>query len=224
MLHDAVAISIIQKARQKNVANPNRPCRDFERIFTDFFAEVDFAGRRVLDLGPGQYDFARIVAERGGETDNIDKDPAVVELGRYLGYEVSQENLADFDARRRQASYDGLFCKFAINAFWFYDEGADHAARQADYVQQLDAMLKPGGWGWIAPWNGSKGRCADAGDAARVLRAQAEAFSACGWQGFDLSDTWARHYGVDGAVANHALFIKGLEAPPHLAKAPALMR
>lgn len=217
MLHDAVAIRIIQRARQKNVANPNRPSRDFERIFADFFTRVDFAEQRVIDLGPGQYDFARMIGERGGETDHIDKDPAVVELGRYLGYEVSQENLADFDASGRQGCYDGLFCKFAVNAFWFYEAGADHVCRQSNYVRQLDGMLKPGGWGWIAPWNGNKGRCAEADEVASVLQAQAKAFADCGWHGINLTDVWAKHYGVDGAVANHALFVKGLDVPRHLA-------
>ncbi len=78
-------------------------------------------------------------------------------------------------------------------------------------------MLKPAGWGWIAPWNGvpKKQNLSPAAVEAH-LRAQADAFRACGWESWDLSDALAARYGMSGAVANHALFMKNLAAPKRL--------
>lgn len=212
MLLDQKAIEIIGRARQKNVAAPRRSSADFERIFADFFAGHDFAGQRILDLGPGQYDFAREARRRGAVAHNVDNDPAVVELGRYLGFEVAEENLKRLDTQSRRNRYDGLFCKFSINAFWFDSAAAGHA-----YVELLDGMLRGGAWGWIAPWNGppKSGMPPDRVD--MLLGAQAAAFRKCGWSGFDLDDSLAAYYGVQGHVANHALFLKNLAAPSALA-------
>jgi hypothetical protein len=220
MLDDPEAIRIISAAKQKNVATPRLSHADFEHIFDDFFSGKDLTGQTVLDLGPGQYDFGRMVRDRGGVTHHIDKDPAVVELGRYLGFEVSRENLTKFDTSSRRGRYDGLFCKFSINAFWFVEEGIDIRRRLADYTRDLDAMLAPRGWGWIAPWNGNK--TLGPAEQAEVLAAQAAAFVACGWQALEMPKRAAQRYGVDGTVANHALFVKGLPLPPALQRVARL--
>jgi hypothetical protein len=81
--------------------------------------------------------------------------------------------------------------------------------------------LKPGGWGWIAPWNGLGKRQHDPVQVQEILARQADAFVECGWSAFHLDDDLARHYGVSGAVANHALFIKNLRMPPAIANVKA---
>jgi hypothetical protein len=211
MLGDQEAIAIASRARQKNVAEADRVSCDFDRIFKHFFREHDFANKLVLDLGPGQYDFARRVRERGGTVHNIDNDPAIIELGQHLGFEVTDCDLKKFDASNRAGMYDGLFCKFSVNAFWF------KAARLEAHVRGLDSLLKPTGWGWIAPWNGAKKRDVNDPAVRHHLRRQAEVFQDCGWTALDLTDTLALYYGVSGAVANHALFLKNIAAPPRRA-------
>jgi len=64
MLTDPEEIRIISIARQKNVRDPNRSREHFHHIFKDFFSKSDFNGLRVLDLGPGQYDFGELARER----------------------------------------------------------------------------------------------------------------------------------------------------------------
>jgi len=214
MLDDTKAIEIISRARQKNVAAAERSCLDFERIFDDFFGDHDFRSEQVLELGPGQYDFAREVRRRGGVVHNIDNDPAVVELGRYLGFDVAEENLKRLDTESRRGRYNGLFCKFSINAFWFDEPGEVKA-----YVAALDGMLCNRGWGWIAPWNGPPKQGLPQEQIELLLRTQAAAFCGCGWAGYDLSDELAGYYGISGRVASHALFVKNLAVPPRVKQA-----
>lgn len=205
MLDDPKAIEIISRARQKNVALAKRSEQDFECLFDDFFGEHDFKDELIMDLGPGQYDFARRVRARGGTVEHIDKDPAVVELGRYLGFEVAEANLRSFDYSQRTARYDGLFCKFSINAFWF--QSVDEVRSK---IRAIDSMLKSTGWGWIAPWNGLPKNGWEDQDPRPFLDAQAEAFSECGWSGYELPDLLTRRYGITGSVQNHPLFVRNL--------------
>jgi hypothetical protein len=208
MLNDQRAIEIISKARQKNVASPKRTDRDFARIFEDFFEAHDFKGEAVLELGPGQYEFARRVRERGGLLHCIDNDPAVLELGRYFNFDVTSANLSAFDNSPFQARFDGLFCKFSINAFWF-DTADEHTA----FIDDLNATLRPDGWGWVAPWNGIGKRDPDSPFVCEMLQRQTAAFVERGWSAFDLNPELAGYYGMNGAVVNHAIFVKNLPVP-----------
>ena len=205
MLDDPKAIEIISRARQKNVALANRSEQDFDCVLKDHFSGHDFTGELIVDLGPGQYDFARRVRAGGGTVEHIDLDPAVVELGRYLGFEVVQADLLSFDYYQRKARYDGLFCKFSINAFWF--QTADDVRGM---IRAIDSMLKPAGWGWIAPWNGLPKNGWEDQDPQPFLDAQAEAFGEYGWSGYELTDDLTNRYGITGNVQNHALFVKNL--------------
>ena len=213
MLNDPRAIEIISRARQKNVAAPERPAFDFDHIFADFFAQHEFNDELVMDLGPGQYDFAVRVRERGGTVHNIDNDPAVLELGRYLGFEVFDENLNRFAVDGYRGRYDGLFCKFAVNAFWF-----DDLVDLESHVRVLDSMIKPSGWGWVGPWNGAGKRPFTAEQLQTFLTAQAECFMQCGWSAYRLDKVQATYYGLHGAVTDYVLFVKNLPAPTNIVK------
>lgn len=210
MLKDRREIEIMSRARQKNVADPKRSREHFERIFDDFLSNVVFEGTRVLDLGPGQYDFAELANARGAVTEGIDKDEAVVELGEYRGLPVRRGDLKNLRAADFEGKFDGIFCKFSINAFWLGDE----EEAQLAYAEEVDALLAPDGWGWIAPWNGvPKREPVDADRVRRTLIHQATAFHKIGFVGFDLSEPLSKLYGVHGATANRALFLRNVEVP-----------
>ena len=153
MLTDPKEIEIISNARQANVRDPERSRVHFERIFETFFKDQDFSGRDYLDLGPGQYDFGELVRASGGRTVAIDNDPAVIELGQYKGFETHEANLKNLAEMDLGRLFDGIFCKFSISALWFRTE-----EEHQQLVGALSALLKPTGWIWIAPWNGTKAR------------------------------------------------------------------
>lgn len=213
-LDDPAAIEIIGKARRPNVAKPRTTDRDFQRIFQDFFPRQmkkrGFKKQTIMDLGPGQFDFARLVRSFGGACESIDNDPAVIELGKYLGEVCHQHDLIHFDAAPLRNRFEGLFCKFSINAMWHTEI---ESARRL--IVEIDSMLKPGGWGWIAPWNGRPKCGFDDALAATMLDVQKNEFLACGWNVHSLTTSQAAYYGMGGTVENNPLFLKNL-APPEL--------
>lgn len=175
----------------------------------DFFEDRHFAGRRCLDLGPGQYDFGVLARERGATVVGIDNDPPVLELGRHKGFEVVAGNLKSLSVASFGAPFDGLFCKFSINCFWF----GDNAAALADFSRRLAGCVLPDGWLWIAPWNGVPKQNPPDPDAQReILDRQRSLFEAMGCTAIDLTPKVAARYGVRGTVANNVLFVRGLKA------------
>jgi hypothetical protein len=181
----------------------------------DFFEDSHLTGRRCLDLGPGQYDFGVLARERGATVVGIDNDPAVIELGRYKGFDVVEGNLKMLSVANFDGPFDGMFCKFSINCFWFGDD----AGGLADFSERLAACVRPEGWLWIAPWNGVPETFAlDRDRQRRVLDRQRRLFEVMGCEAVDLSPKLAARYGVTGRVANHVLFIRGLRQPPQASR------
>lgn len=210
MLTDPREVEIISKARQKNVRDQKRSRKHFESIFQDFLNPIDLTGHDLLDLGPGQYDFGVLALERGARTVGIDNDPAVIELGRYKGFEAVYGRIQEMTPEAFGRAFDGLFCKFSINCFWYYD---DPEAQDA-LVDRVVGLMKPDAWSWIAPWNGVPKKAElEQDEVDRVLARQIDRFRHHGFRAFDLSTELATRYGITGAVANHALFVRGLNVP-----------
>jgi len=120
----------------------------FQNILDDFFAGVDMAGQRILDVGPGQCDFLDLVRKRGGQTFGVDFDSAVAALGALRGHEVIVGNLKEGWPYRGHA-FDGIFCRGSINLFTFQQD----VGRLYAFLEGFEASLAPGAWVWIAPWN-----------------------------------------------------------------------
>lgn len=205
MLTDPEEIAIISLAKQANVRDPKRSRVHFEHIFADFLDGVTLRGARVLDIGPGQWDFGVIARERGADVVGIDRDPAVLELGRHKGFDVIEADLRTVTAAKLGGPYDAIFCKYSINAFWFHDDADGFGGHMATLL----GTLKPDGWGWIAPWNGApKSVPLDPAEISAVLEGQRAIFATAGFDFRDLTVDETRRYGVHGATANNALFTR----------------
>lgn len=204
MLNDPRAIEIISAAKQANVRDPHRKREPFHRILQDYLDAVDFEAAHFLDLGPGQYDFAELAKLRGATVTSIDKDPAVIALGEYLGFRCVQGDIREVGSFFDDQSFDGIFCKYSINAFWL---------RTPEdiilHVQSITRLLKPEGWGWIAPWNGIP-KDLPADQVPELLAAQISAFQQCGFLLHELNEEQSRLYGVHGRTANKVVFTRGL--------------
>jgi Methyltransferase domain len=210
MLGDATEIAIATSAKQKNIRDPRRDNRSVRYIIRDFFQNVDLSGR-CLDLGPGQFDFANIVRARGGSCLGVDFDPIVVALGRHKGFEVVEMNIRQLSEHEFGEAFDGVFNKFALNAFWHWDDQEAHAA----LVAAIAELVRPGGWGWIGPWNGvPKKAKLDQVAIDRTLDLQRQLFEQHGFAAVPLTQRQSRRYGVHGNVANNVVFVKNLEGRP----------
>lgn len=208
MLTDPREIEIASRARQKNIRDKNRSRAHFYNIFEDFLGPLDLTGQRLLDLGPGQFDFGIVARERGAETVGIDNDPAVVELGEYKGFKAIYGRIQDVTADSMGGTFDGVFCKFSVNCFWHWDD----PAAQDDLVDRIAGLMKPDAWSWIAPWNGvPKAAILSEAEIQETLDRQRERFRHHGYRCFELPRELAARYGVTGTVANHALFTRNLD-------------
>lgn len=213
MLIDPAEIAIIAKARQANVRDPKRSRKHFEAIFEDFLAGVPLADQTVLDIGPGQYDFGEMARARGASVIGIDHDTAVIELGRYKGFEVIEADLRTFHPGLLTAPVHGIFCKYSLNAFWFHDD--ERGLRS--HTQAFVDALRPDGWAWIAPWNRMPKKAElSLTKIEEVLAIQANEFAANGFEVYELSDPLCKTYGVHGATVNRALFTRNLAVPLRL--------
>ena len=210
MLKDLIEIEIISKARQKNVRDPSRSRKHFENIFKDFFESMTLENSRLLDLGPGQYDFAEMARERGAITYGIDNDPSVVQLGKHKGFPVRLADLKKLKATDYNFRFDGLFCKYSINAFWFHKD--DRHLR--NYIYKLGELVKEDGWLWIGPFNGIPKKAHLTHDRIKqVLCVQVNAFVEIGCACLNLMDNQTKRYGVHGKTANQVLFVRNLHIP-----------
>lgn len=210
MLSDAREIAIAANAKQKNIRDPRRNRQPFFAIFEDFFGSTPLTGRYV-DLGPGQFDFGEIVRDRGGACVGVDFDPAVVELGRYKGFEVVEMNIQTLPDHDFGEKFDGVFNKFSLNAFWHWDDDKAHGA----FVAAIANLIQPDGWAWIGPWNGVPKKAElDAAMIDRVLDLQRELFEQHGFTTVPLTQEGTTRYGIHGQVANNVVFCKNLTPPP----------
>ncbi len=89
-----------------------------------------------------------MVEAAGASVVSMDHDPAVIALGRKRGYEVILADFRTFDWSSLRGKFDGLLCRGSITPVWFRD-----AELLGRFVDEICSVLKPNGWGWLAPWN-----------------------------------------------------------------------
>jgi 2-polyprenyl-3-methyl-5-hydroxy-6-metoxy-1,4-benzoquinol methylase len=97
MLKNIDEIEIISKAQQVNIRNPDRSREPFFRILEDFFDLKKINNTKVLDLGPGQFDFGEILKVYNSIVNAIDFDPAVIELGKMKGFKTFNIDMAKIE-------------------------------------------------------------------------------------------------------------------------------
>ncbi len=207
MLNDPKEIEIISKARQKNVRDPKRSREHFYRIFNDFFVGVTFEKGQYIDLGAGQFDFCEIIKNNNGFCTGVDNDPAVIELGIYKQFDVIQADIKKISKINILHKFDGVFNKFSLNAFWFWTDDSEHEL----LIDSIANLVKPGGWAWIAPWNGiPKHTYINKEDVTTVLDLQKRFFAKHGFTYISLDIKKSKYYGINGNIANNIIFLKNL--------------
>lgn len=189
MLLDEEEFRIMSHAVEPHLRDPKRSEGLSRRIFHDFFLNRQITGTKFLELGPGQYDFAQRMQSAGTTVVAIDLDPAVIALGRKRGYQVIHSDFRDVDWASLGGQFDGLFCRASINPFLF-----DSVEPLVDFVLNMCSVLKPNGWGWLAPFNSVINKKALPSDVESRLDAQRLAFERCGFTSFEYPSMIAERY------------------------------
>jgi len=101
---------------------------------TDYFHLGDMPPGRVLEIGCGNGDFLRAIAERGWRATGIDFDAAAVAAARSLpGVEARQGTL--IEQRFDEASFDAIVMNNVI----------EHVPDPAETIAECRRILRPGG-------------------------------------------------------------------------------
>lgn len=208
-------------ARQPALRGASRGAEAFERIIADFGFALRFPGARILDLGPGQWDFADAARDRGAQrVVGIDNDPAVIRLGEHRGFDAIEKSLQQISSDDFEEPFDGIFCRWSINAFWFSSDDERHAR----FVRQLCASLAEAGWAWIAPWNHCDPKLGlDDARREQILQLQTATFAEAGFEGFDVTEEHVHRYDLGGSVLeNRAVFVRNVDIPEPLRRSRRL--
>jgi hypothetical protein len=150
MLRSTEEITLLANAMEPGIRDPHRSAYGISNILTDFFDVRKLPGQRIIELGPGHYEFCEAIEQRGGTAEAVELDPAVAELGRRRGFVVHTGNLRDLPKLSVAGPYDGLFSKGSTNPFWFIGD----VVALRSYIESIVKLVKPAGWHWIVscPW------------------------------------------------------------------------
>lgn len=140
----------MQAAVEPGLRLPSRSEQGPAEIVRDFMGDRRFDRKRILELGPGHFEFCELVRERGGDAVAFEFDPAVVRLGASRGFSVECLDFRELVNYRPPERFDGLFCKGSSNPLWFYDD----SAALEKYIDGVTSLVAQDGWIWFVscPW------------------------------------------------------------------------
>jgi SAM-dependent methyltransferase len=218
MLRTPEEIALLSNALEPGIRNPTRSEHGPRQIIDDFFPGVDFRGKRVLELGPGHFEFCEEIARRGGRAEAVELDPSVIELGRRRGFRVWPGNLLHLPTLPIDGGVDGLFCKGSNNPFWF--QGDEKALRT--YIETMVRLVKPTGWIWVVSCPFTRTNTS-AEEFARWLEVEAAIYRSLGFKEWvPPHRAVASYYAISFEHPRLAVFTRNLS--PHRWSAGTLFR
>ena len=159
--------------------NPRRGIR-IANIINDFFEPEDFAGKHIIELGPGHYAFALLARHLGAKVTCVERDPHFVKLGRYLGFQVIEKDFNDLNNDLPGVPFDGLWVKGTFNACNYRSN-----YEVEKFVERLTSLVKIDGWAWLTAVNKTKNGEAFLMDRINV---QLHSFVKNGWMATPIED------------------------------------
>lgn len=121
---------------------------DRNQVLIEKFLGTDyFLNKRVLELGPGQCDFLDIARGMGAATFGVDFDPAIIELGRLRGHQITLANMSEGWPLQGQV-FDGIYSRVSNNIYAYND-----VDRFRCFLAGIAASLTKDGWLLFVPFN-----------------------------------------------------------------------
>jgi len=209
MLTDPKEIELVSTSMEPGLRDPRRHANGPEEILRDFFPGLSFAGKSILELGAGHYEFCEILRRLGATVSAIELDPPIAELGRRRGFGIHMHNIRELASFSSPHRFDGLLCKGSNNPFWFY---RDRAALET-FTDALTGLVNPGGWVWAVscPWTKEE---VSRPKFNAWLEVEAEIYAARGYQRWAVPSRFVGgHYGI--SVPADGLCVYTLGLPEH---------
>jgi hypothetical protein len=165
-------------------------------------------GKRILEIGPGQYAFAILARWLGARVVCVDSNATIAKFGRAIGFEVIEMDLNRIEVGLLGERFDGLWMKGAFNP-----TGCSDHDRLRSVARRLNGLIADDGWGMIAP-NGRQDAPQKYPGVATNVLAQRGAFVGLGWRALPISaearDRCALKAKYYGSIPH--LFVKGQAA------------
>lgn len=201
------------RCRQAALRRADRSSDGFPALVADFGMAERFEGARVLDLGPGHFEFPEAARDGGArEVVTVDNDPAVIELGEYRGFRTIEGDFRNIGADELGGTFDGMFNRLSFNAFWYYRDDAQHEA----WVDRIAGLLEDDGWALMIPWNVASGIEIDDERTQEVLGVQARALARHGFDRYALGPEAVARYGVSSTDPFPVAYVRNLPVPESL--------
>ena len=210
MLKDDEEIEIMRDAFEPGIKYVQREEDTFHRVFRAFFKEKKFQGSRILDLGPGHFEFLELVKNNGAFGECIEYDPAVCKLGIKRGFKVFEQDLKNLKSENVDPPYDGVICRCSINCFWFNEDPKNFY----QFVRELRNLGNEDTWFWIVP-------CADPitkinkEEFNNAINLQDEIYREFGFNCWKIPNRLvASWYGLHSQVDGLRIYSRGLKHVP----------
>ena len=135
-------IEIIRNFKMKSQSKPSYDyCID--NIYNDYFSNINLSNKKILELGPSQCHFLRLMKKRNANVYGIDCDEHVKIL-------ASTFNIVNIDINKYDKSiyfnndnfFDIIFCKNSINI----------TSIDQDFLLNIDKITKKDNIVFIIPW------------------------------------------------------------------------
>lgn len=176
-------------------------------ILNDFFNPEHFQGKFIVEFGPGHYSFSLLARHLGATVVCVDLDPVFAELGEYFGFRVIQKNFHDVTLEDIGQQADGVWIKGAFNATRVANEKI-----VADFVETLNTILRPEGWGWVVTVNRVENQDEDPNQAEKLnywIDVQRQAFVDRAWSAQPIDEADRKRYALSYSGSRY-YFTRGL--------------
>jgi hypothetical protein len=203
-------VAIMATAKQPGLRAADRQVR-LDEIMDDFALAGRCAGSRILELGPGHFEFAELARDAGAlEVVAVDNDPAVVQLGEARGFRTLEMDIREISLDSLGGPFDGIFCRSSFNAVWF---GVSREVHE-EWADRLASLLAADAWAWLAPWNYRIPE-PSLDTTLTAIRHQVDTLVRRGFLAFRLGSELAHHYRMPGSQEpqREMLIIRNLDVP-----------
>lgn len=183
-------------------------------ILADFVGLHELDRSCVADFGPGQFAFSLLAKNFGANVTCFDKNEPFVSLAPCIGLDIVAVDYYSDALDTFVAEFDGVWLKGSFSAVRPSLYGSFEA-----FARKITALIKPTGWGYVAPNNNSVKFQREYGgewekSMVELIESQRTAMETCGWTAVELDDEKKRRYGMGSRAydASRYIFHTGFKA------------
>jgi hypothetical protein len=135
-------IEIIKQFKMKSQSKPSYDYK-IDNIYNDYFKKIDLKNKNILELGPSQCHFLRLMKKQNANTFGIDSDKNVKILAET--FDIKNIDINDYSKSiyfNYDKYFDIIFCKNSININSIDEQ----------FLINIDKIVKTESYIFIIPW------------------------------------------------------------------------